>query len=375
MGRDNDSESLPLCSDHDKMHHLQLACHSVVLALGLPLNAIALWFFLRVVRLRTVVAVYMANLAACDLFFTLALPLRLYYYANHRWDLGNVPCQLAGSLFQLNMYGSCLFLAAISVDRFLALAHPLSSRAFRCPRVAWSVCGAVWALIVLGSVPVALAHDTSRCLLATNGSRVVEIRCFESFSGEAWKRELLPLVGLAETLGFLLPLSTVLVCSVKILAALARVDGRAERSGGRRRRRKTIFLLMVNALIFVACFVPYNVALGVYALSRSDVAPLSTHSQKELRLALQLTILLSGTNCCLDPLVYYFSTEGFRTTLRAGTSAWSRGKSEPLKGKEERGRTQWGARRARCGQERREVARMELAQLTNDERVSPLTGV
>ncbi|XP_055486734.1 lysophosphatidic acid receptor 5-like [Leucoraja erinacea] len=328
------------------------------------------------IRLRTVVSVYMANLAACDLFFTLALPLRLYYYANHLWDLGNVPCQLAGSLFQLNMYGSCLFLAAISVDRFLALAHPLSSRAFRCPRVAWTVCGAVWALIVLGSVPVALAHDTSRCLLEdTNGSRVEEIRCFESFSGKDWKWQLLPLVGLAETLGFLLPLSTVLVCSVKILAALAREDGRAQRSGGRRRRRKTIFLLMANALIFVACFAPYNVALGLYALSRSDVAPLSASSQKQLRLALQLTILLSGTNCCLDPLVYYFSTEGFRTTLRGGTSAWSRGKSEPLKGKGERGRKQWRGGRARCGEETREVARMELAQLTDNGRVSPLAGV
>ncbi|XP_078251078.1 lysophosphatidic acid receptor 5-like [Rhinoraja longicauda] len=348
MDWSNETEPLPQCKDHDKMHHLQLAWHGAVLALGLPLNVISLWFFLRVLRLRSVVTIYMTNLAVCDLLFTLALPLRLYYYANHLWNLGDVPCQLAGSLFQLNMYGSCLFLAAINVDRFLALAHPLRSRPFRRPWLAWKVCGAVWALIVLGSVPVALAHDTSRCLGANSSQ--VEVRCFESFSGVAWKKKLLPLVVLAETLGFLLPLSAVLYCSVRILGALAGTGTgeQGERAGGsRRRRKKTILLLLANALIFVACFVPYNLALGVYALSRSELAPLAPHSQKQLRQALQLTVLLSGTNCCLDPLVYYYTTEGFRATMRAGASAWSGGKSGLLKGKGDRGEGTHGAGRGR----------------------------
>ncbi|GCB78546.1 lysophosphatidic acid receptor 5-like [Scyliorhinus torazame] len=305
----NNSSGPIACKDHDAVHHLNLVWHSGVLVLALPLNLTALGIFVCVFRLRTVVTVYMANLAACDLLFTLALPLRLFYYATHSWPLGNLPCQLAGSLFQINLYGSCLFLACINVDRFLALAYPLRARHLRRPRMAWQVCTAVWVLIILGSIPVALAHDTSRCL-DVNGA--VEVRCFESFSLRAWKNELLPLLGLAEILGFLLPLTVVLWCSARTLGALWHAG-----SSPTQRRRRTIKLLLVNAVIFIVCFVPYNLVLAAYGLVKAKVVPASLASRDSLRLALQLTMLLTCTNCCLDPLVYYFSAEGFRNTLRS----------------------------------------------------------
>ncbi|XP_078064996.1 lysophosphatidic acid receptor 5-like [Mustelus asterias] len=303
------------CKDHDSVHHLHLVWNSVVLVVALPLNLTALGIFLCAYRLRTVVTIYMANLATCDLLFTLALPLRIYYYAAHHWPLGDVPCQLAGSLFQLNLYGSCLFLACINVDRLLALAYPLRARHLRRPRVAWQVCAGVWALIVLGCVPVALAHDTSRCQGA-NGT--FEMRCFESFSPRAWKNELLPLLALAEILGFLLPLAVVLWCSARTLRALhaaRRLPGypiRGLRTAGHRR---AVQLLLVNAVIFVVCFVPYNLVLAAYGLTKAKVVSSTHASQASLRLALQLTMLLTCANCLLDPLVYYFTTEGFRSAL------------------------------------------------------------
>ncbi|XP_041038481.1 lysophosphatidic acid receptor 5-like [Carcharodon carcharias] len=307
------NDPLPHCKDHDAIHRLHLVWYGGVLALALPLNLVALGIFLGAYRLRTVVTVYMANLAACDLLFTLALPLRLQYYATHAWAMGDLLCQVAGSLFQINLYGSCLFLACINVDRFLALAYPLRARGLRRPQVAWRVCGGVWALIVLGSAPVALAHDTSQCQ-GPNGT--LESRCFESFSQRAWREELLPLLALAEVLGFLLPLGAVVCCSVLTLSALLR---RIRAGGGPAlRRRKTVNLLVVSATIFVLCFAPYNVALAAYGLCKAGVVGSGPESRDRLRLALQLTVLLASANCCLDPLVYYFSTEGFRRTFRTG---------------------------------------------------------
>ncbi|XP_062895848.1 lysophosphatidic acid receptor 5-like [Mobula hypostoma] len=318
--------NITLCVDHGAVHRLHLAWNGTVLAAALPLNAAALWAFVGPLRLRTAVTVYLANLAACDLLFALSLPLRLLYYATGRWTLGDALCRLAGSLFQLNMYGSCLFLTAVNVDRYLALACPLRSRAFNRRSVSWKVCGAVWTLIALGSVPVAMVHDSSKCL--ASGSSDEQTRCFEGFSDHAWRSELLPLVAVAEILGFLLPLATVLYCSARVLEALWKggvLGGPAgQRKSKGKWRRKTILLLVANALIFVVCFAPYNLVLAVYALSRSDLLNLSGASEKTLRLTLQVTVLLSGTNCCLDPLVYYYSTEGFRSTFRgvaAGRSA------------------------------------------------------
>ena len=104
------------CPDYQPTHHLHLVVYSVVLAAGLPLNALALWVFLRALRVHSVVSVYMCNLAASDLLFTLSLPLRLSYYARHYWPFPDFLCQLAGAVFQMNMYGSCV--QRISVRKF-----------------------------------------------------------------------------------------------------------------------------------------------------------------------------------------------------------------------------------------------------------------
>ena len=86
------------CPDYQPTHHLHLVVYSVVLAAGLPLNALALWVFLRALRVHSVVSVYMCNLAASDLLFTLSLPLRLSYYARHYWPFPDFLCQLAGAV-------------------------------------------------------------------------------------------------------------------------------------------------------------------------------------------------------------------------------------------------------------------------------------
>uniref|UniRef100_A0A7N9CJV9 Lysophosphatidic acid receptor 5 n=1 Tax=Macaca fascicularis TaxID=9541 RepID=A0A7N9CJV9_MACFA len=190
------SSVLP-CPDYRPTHRLHLVVYSLVLAAGLPLNALALWVFLRALRVHSVVSVYMCNLAASDLLFSLSLPLRLSYYALHHWPFPDLLCQTAGAIFQMNMYGSCIFLMLINVDRYAAIVHPLRLRHLRRPRVARLLCLGVWAFILVFAVPAARVHRPSRCRY-----RDLEVRlCFESFSDELWKGRLLPLVLLAEALG------------------------------------------------------------------------------------------------------------------------------------------------------------------------------
>ncbi|XP_057556780.1 lysophosphatidic acid receptor 5 [Hippopotamus amphibius kiboko] len=311
MANSSANDSIPRCLDHQRIHHLHLVVYSLVLAAGLPLNALALWVFLRALRLHSVVSVYMCNLAASDLLFTLSLPLRLSYYARHYWPFPNLLCQLAGAIFQMNMYGSCIFLTLINVDRYAAIVHPLRLRHLRRPRVARLLCLGVWALILMFAVPIALVHRPSHC---TRDGRLVNL-CFESFSDELWKGKLLPLVLLAEVLGFLLPLVAVIYSSGRVFWTLGRPDATLSQ-----RRRKTVRLLLASLVIFLLCFVPYNTTLAVYGLLRGSVVPASGAARSQVRGVLMVMVLLAGANCVLDPLVYYFSAEGFLNTLR-GLSA------------------------------------------------------
>lgn len=299
--------SVPQCRDYRGTHRLHMVVYSLVLATGLPLNALALWVFLRVLRVHSVVSVYMCNLAASDLLFTLSLPLRLSYYARHHWPFPNFLCQTSGAIFQMNMYGSCIFLMLINVDRYAAIVHPLRLRHLRRPLVARRLCLGVWALILLFAVPAARVHSPSTCKY----ENVTVSLCFESFSDELWKGRLLPLLLLAETLGFLLPLVAVVYSSGRVFWTLARPDATQSH-----RRQKTVRLLLANLIIFLLCFVPYNSTLAVYGLLRADLVENSLQARDQVRGVLMVMVLLAGANCVLDPLVYYFSAEGFRNTLR-----------------------------------------------------------
>lgn len=298
---------VPSCPDYRATHRLHMVVYSLVLAAGLPLNALALWVFLRMLRVHSVVSVYMCNLAASDLLFTLSLPVRLSYYVLHHWPFPDLLCQTSGAIFQMNMYGSCIFLMLINLDRYAAIVHPLRLRHLRQPRVARRVCLGVWALILVFAVPAARVHQPSSCIYQNSTVRL----CFESFRDELWKGRLLPLVLLAEVLGFLLPLAAVVYSSGRVFWTLGRPDATQSQ-----RRRKTVRLLLANLVIFLLCFVPYNATLAFYGLLRGNLVVGSPSARDQVRRVLVVLVLLTGANCVLDPLVYYFSAEGFRNTLR-----------------------------------------------------------
>lgn len=112
-------------------------------------------------------------------------------------------------------------------------------------------------------------------------------------------------------LGFLLPLAAVVYSSGRVFWTLARPDATQSQ-----RRRKTVRLLLANLIIFLLCFVPYNSTLAVYGLLRANLVKNSIQDRDQVRGVLMIMVLLAGANCVLDPLVYYFSAEGFRNTLR-----------------------------------------------------------
>ncbi|NXJ65615.1 LPAR5 protein, partial [Rostratula benghalensis] len=303
------------CKDYSFNHHLLLPGYILIFITGLMLNVMALWIFIRYLRLKSVVMIYMFNLAVSDLTFTLPLPLRLYYYSNHHWSFGNILCQVSGSVFQINMYGSCLFLMCINLDRYVAIVHPLRWRHLRRPKVAKLLCLIVWVVIFMGSIPTAIVHKQNHCEVQ---NQTVYL-CFESFSDNMWQKNLFPLVVLAEILGFLLPLSTVTYCSIRIFQELC--HGSQTKT---LRQQKTVRLLLVNLVIFIICFVPYNTTLAVYGMIKARVIKVKEETQTSVRQVLIMTMLLASMNCMLDPLIYYFSTEGFRNTfkkLRRG-QAW-----------------------------------------------------
>lgn len=273
----------------------------LVLVVGLPANSLALWVMAtRVPRLPS--TVLLMNLAAADLLLALALPPRIaYHLRGQRWPFGEVACRLDMAALYGHMYCSVLLLAAISLDRYLAVVHPLRARALRGQRLATGFCAAAWLVAVTLVLPLGLQQQTFRL------SHSDHVTCHDALpvgtQASYWRPAFICLA----VLGCLVPLLTMLFCCGATVHALA--------AGGRRYSHalRLTSLVLASAMAF---FVPSNVLL---LLHYSDPRP---DAWGNLYAAYVPSLALSTLNSCVDPFIYYYVSAEFRDKVREGLLCW-----------------------------------------------------
>ncbi|XP_076832974.1 lysophosphatidic acid receptor 6a [Brachyhypopomus gauderio] len=303
------------CEKNDGFKYpLYSAVFSVVFVVGLIMNIVAMYIFTCTLKIRNETTTYMMNLVVSDLLFVLTLPLRVFYFMRRDWPFGSLLCKLSVSLFYTNMYGSMLFLTCISVDRFLAIVYPFRSRELRTKRNAKMVCVAVWMLVLSGSLPTGFMLDSTTPKSANNTATF----CFENFSSKQWKSHLSKVVIFIETVGFLLPLILNVVCSALVLQTLRRPYAVAR--GGKLNRAKILRMIVVHLAIFCFCFIPYNVNLVFYSLVRTKNLP-GCATESVVRSIYPIALCIAVSNCCFDPVVYYFTSETIQNSIRRKSQA------------------------------------------------------
>nr|XP_046152282.1 lysophosphatidic acid receptor 6a [Oncorhynchus gorbuscha] len=298
------------CTKNDGFKYpLYSTVFSLVFIVGLITNMAAMYIFTCTLKLRNETTTYMINLVVSDLLFVFTLPLRVFYFLNQDWPFGGILCKLSVSLFYTNMYGSILFLTCISVDRFLAIVHPLRSRALRTKRNAKMVCVAVWVLVLAGSLPTGFKLETT----SPHHNHSTARFCFENFSSTQWKSHLSKVVIFIETVGFLIPLLLNVVCSVMVLQTLRRPQTISR--GGKLNKTKILRMIVVHLFIFCFCFIPYNVNLVFYALVRTGTLK-GCASETVVRTIYPIALCIAVSNCCFDPIIYYFTSETIQNSIK-----------------------------------------------------------
>ncbi|XP_010790131.1 lysophosphatidic acid receptor 5b [Notothenia coriiceps] len=248
-----------------------------VTALGFPLNAVSLWILLRCHSHKSPSTIFMIHLAISDLLLAFSLPLRVYFYATGSWPFGFMTCIWITMLFRNNIRSSSIFITFISVDRLLAVVYPLRSRHLRTSSNAWKAVVLVWVLVFGLNIPESLEFsrfysNTSRCFEFEHRRR----------SGMSYVQPVLVLTMLAVNV-----VSTVLVSRTlrRHLNDSARVFNKVN----------VMLIFAMNLIMFSVFFLPVSLFILF----------------EKLGPALTPLVCLASVNCCLDPLLYYFSFDGF----------------------------------------------------------------
>ncbi|XP_043940888.1 G-protein coupled receptor 4 [Protopterus annectens] len=277
----------------------------IVIVFGLPTNCMALWAAYLQVKQKNELGVYLMNLSIADLLYIATLPLWIDYFLHYdNWIHGQESCKLFGFVFYTNIYISIAFLCCISVDRYLAVAHPLKFAKARRVKTALGVSIVVWSIeIFANSAP--LFHDELFM------DRYNHTFCFEKYPMESW----VAWMNLYRIfVGFLFPWSLMLFSYVRILKAI-----RGNVSTERQEKAKIKKLALSLIIIVVFCFAPYHIIL----LSRSIaylIAPGDCSFEEKVFTAYHTSLAMTSLNCLADPILYCFVNEGARSDVTKAMS-------------------------------------------------------
>ncbi|XP_071397412.1 cysteinyl leukotriene receptor 1 [Centroberyx affinis] len=312
---DSVGENSTVCpSIDDFRNQVYSTVYSIITVFGLVGNGFALVVLIRTYRQSSPFHVYMLNLAVSDLLCVSTLPLRVLYYVNRgRWDLGDFLCRISSYALYVNLYCSIYFMAAMSVTRFLAIVFPVQNLRLVTEGRARLVCACVWVFICVSSSPFLMSgqfidHKTNKT------------KCYEPPQvGSGNLKKLVMLNYLSLVVGFALPFLIILLCYAGIIRTLLSRNQTARRQRGT--GNKAIRMIVIVMLAFLISFMPYHVQRSIHLnfLSRSDT---SCAERIAMQKSVVVTLCLAAANSCFDPLLYFFSGEGFRSrlsTLRPST--------------------------------------------------------
>lgn len=255
---------------------------------------------------RSIIRIWILNLAVSDLLATLSLPFFTHYMVSgHTWTLGKTFCRIHSSIFFLNMFVSGFLLGAISLDRCLLVLKPVWAQNYRSIQMVGKVCMLIWVLAGFCTIPFYMFRDT---IPQPDG----KIQCYYNYA-QYTPSEPYDLVSLCKQrekalalmkflLAFLIPL---LIIIFSYSAANARL--------ARRGRRPFRFVRLVVAVVvsFVLCWAPYHFLFIIQVMAPND-HPAHKYASGALPIAATIGFL----NSVLNPVLYVFSCPDLCTNIR-----------------------------------------------------------
>uniref|UniRef100_G3TRY0 Type-1 angiotensin II receptor n=1 Tax=Loxodonta africana TaxID=9785 RepID=G3TRY0_LOXAF len=289
-------DDCPKAGRHNYIFIMIPTLYSIIFVVGIFGNSLVVIVIYFYMKLKTVASIFLLNLALADLCFLLTLPLWAVYTAmEYRWPFGNYLCKIASASISFNLYASVFLLTCLSIDRYLAIVHPMKSRLRRTMLVAKATCIIIWLLAGLASLPSVIYRNV---FFIENTNITV---C--GFHYESQNSTLHIGLGLTKNiLGFLFPFLIILTSYTLIWKTLKK----AYEIQKNKPRNDDIFkIIMAIVLFFFFSWVPHQIFTFLDVLIQLGIIH-DCQITDIVDTAMPITICIAYFNNCLNPFFYGF---------------------------------------------------------------------
>uniref|UniRef100_H2U6D6 Free fatty acid receptor 1 n=1 Tax=Takifugu rubripes TaxID=31033 RepID=H2U6D6_TAKRU len=261
---------------------IALAVYIFTFLLGLPANLLVLFVYVRKACKRgaTPNVVYALNLCVANLALVAWLPVKAMETLLQDWTLPPSICPVYSFFLYSSLYGSCLFITAVTVGRYLSIAFPIIYKLYRRARLSCFISVALW-VVVLIHLSIGLVAEGGASFVSVQGDSSV---CYEHFNASQLQ-VLLPLRLEMAILLFLLPLIVTTFCTLRCVTLVWQSNLRPLG------KRRALTIALSTLAVFVVCYAPYNATHVVGFVLKTNV---------EWRTYAMLT---SSCNVFLEPVV------------------------------------------------------------------------
>uniref|UniRef100_A0A3Q4FZE8 Opioid receptor delta 1 n=1 Tax=Neolamprologus brichardi TaxID=32507 RepID=A0A3Q4FZE8_NEOBR len=282
------------------IHVCITALYSLICVVGLVGNVLVMYGVVRYTKMKTATNIYIFNLALADALATSTLPFQSAKYLMSTWPFGELLCKVVIAIDYYNMFTSIFTLTMMSVDRYIAVCHPVKALDFRTPAKAKLINVAIWILSSAIGVPgiFIAAVKKKRFTLCSLGFPEPE-RYWDTVTKIC-----------VFIFAFVMPVLVITICYGLMILRLKSVrllSGSKEKD--KNLRRITRMVLVVVA-VFIICWTPIHIFVIVTTAVKIDRENLLTMA------CWHICIALGYANSSLNPVLYALMDENFKRCFR-----------------------------------------------------------
>ncbi|XP_032175436.1 somatostatin receptor type 2 isoform X2 [Mustela erminea] len=273
----------------------------VVCIIGLCGNTLVIYVILRYAKMKTITNIYILNLAIADELFMLGLPFLAMQVALVHWPFGKAICRVVMTVDGINQFTSIFCLTVMSIDRYLAVVHPIKSAKWRRPRTAKMINVAVWGVSLLVILPIMI-------YAGLRSNQWGRSSCTINWPGEsgAWYTGFIIYTFI---LGFLVPLTIICLCYLFIIIKVKSSGIRVGSSKRKKSEKKVTRMVSIVVAVFIFCWLPFY----IFNVSSVSVVISPTPALKGM---FDFVVVLTYANSCANPILYAFLSDNFKKSFQ-----------------------------------------------------------
>lgn len=268
----------------------------------------------------TTINTYIVNVAAADLLYILGcLFFTLTNYNHGGWLFGDIGCRVIMSWDILTMHVSIYILTVMSLERYVAVVHPIESYKYRSVGIARKISAGIWISALCLSLPMVVSMSEIEYM--RNG--VTKRTCGWTVGDINSYRHYMTVVFVVT---FLIPSTVTALVYTKMAFHFCRIvsptDATNQRSSAaakprKQNKRKVVQTLFIIIIFFWMCYIPFWIYQLI--LLHGNNPKFDQHNIMGL-----VTIVLSYLNSCCNPFLY--------TLLPRRYNVWRRIRRKPSTG-------------------------------------------